>query len=236
MEVDLKLKSIKLDINDFEGKEVKRSINVLRSLQQSKQDSNFLDLTHKKNIGKDSQIISTVVGVDKLICIYRNLYLKKFRQLFTFRSVDEIMKSATLEQFEKIQDSGETKIELVQRKPFVQVKIASPTLIVPFNDDSEGECWVWNFGNLRIDSVDDKSEQAVNYQLYNLKLREVSLQYFPSMELCYQPNVRHPDIFAVLHDMNFEVDLRERRALADAERLHKRVIDIKLEEFGVNFT
>lgn len=32
MEVDLKLKSIKLDINDFEGKEVKRSINVLRSL------------------------------------------------------------------------------------------------------------------------------------------------------------------------------------------------------------
>lgn len=67
---------------------------------------------------------------------------------------------------------------------------------------------MWNFGNLCIDSIEDKGEHAANYQLYNMKLREVSLQYFPTMELCYQPEARHPDIFAVLHDMNFEVDLR----------------------------
>lgn len=90
----------------------------------------------------------------------------------------------------------------------MQVKIASPTLIIPFSNDAQGECWVWNFGNLRIDSIEDQSEQAANYQLYTLKLRQVSLQYYPSMELCYQSEAHHPDIFAVLHDMNFEVDLR----------------------------
>ncbi len=45
--------------------------------------------------------------------MYRNIFLKKFRELFTFRSVDEIMKSATLEQLEKIQDESGSAIQLI---------------------------------------------------------------------------------------------------------------------------
>jgi hypothetical protein len=44
------------------------------------------------------------MDVQKVICVYRSLYLNKFREMFTFRSVDEIMKSATLEQFERMKD------------------------------------------------------------------------------------------------------------------------------------
>lgn len=47
------------------------------------------------------------MSVERVICVYRSLYLKKFREMFTFRSVDEIMKSATLEQFEKINKKEE---------------------------------------------------------------------------------------------------------------------------------
>ncbi len=37
----------------------------------------------------------------------------------------------------------------------MEVHIVSPTLIVPFSDAThkESECWVWNFGDLKINSA-----------------------------------------------------------------------------------
>lgn len=55
------------------------------------------------------------------------------------------------------------------------------------------------------------------------------------MELAYEGKTSEK-IFSVLHDMNFDVELRQRKPFADSEKYPKQVVDIKLSEFGINFT
>jgi hypothetical protein len=49
----------------------------------------------------------------------------------------------------------------------------SPTLVIPFSDDTnlKCECWVWNFGNLRVNSSPNAESEFIKaYQLFLIKL------------------------------------------------------------------
>lgn len=62
---------------------------------------------------------------------------------------------------------------MIEQKQIVEIKIMSPTLIIPFTDDThlKVECWVWNFGNLKVNSVQNSEFELVKaYQLFLIKL------------------------------------------------------------------
>ena len=196
---------------------------IMQKLSYSKDQSKpfFLLVFETDPKGKEDGIYLNVEW-QSLEFIYRPVAIQRLTTFFDVSTNDESLRLATKEKLHEAQDfaAAEAKGALkarYQSKVNISVRLASPTLIVPFiqNGDLMNPCWAMQFGDLSVDSVDPKEETHCN--IYDVSLIGTNLKYFPS-QLLYnktkelvkdsQQEEDFKGVFDVLEDVSISVELK----------------------------
>ena len=122
---------------------------------------------------------------------YNPIAVLRLSNFFDVNTQDEGLKEVAWDQIEKANKRAKASLQELSEtatKQKIDISIAAPLIILPFtqNNDIKSECWIFNLGNLRIrtdDQVfDANSEQGKMYDMFNIDLEQIRMQYYPSIQ------------------------------------------------------
>ena len=139
--------------------------------------------------------------MDSVEVMYNPIAVLRLTNFFDVNTTDEGLKEAAWDQIDKVNRQAKASLQELAdsaTKQKIDISIAAPLIILPFtqNNDIQAECWVFNLGNLEVktdDAIfDPNSEEGKMYDMYNINLKEIRMQYFPSIQF-WQQYCKHID-------------------------------------------
>ena len=165
-------------------------------------------LTFKLNVNPVGLEEGTYLFLDlkTIEILFKTMVVKRLTNFFTVKTDDELLRAKVSQQIEKAQDKANEAATVIAKDPakkFINVNLAAPVIVIPFNQDGQGDskkdCWVLSLGNFKVDTKDanksyvDKNkkvskkaltrDQERMYESFIFDLSGAKFQYFPSQSL-----------------------------------------------------
>ena len=238
-EIGVKLRTKYNESSDYIEAPVVRRLNYWLPPDQS---GEFFSLLFEQNPqGKED---GTYVKLDTqaLQIIYTPVAISRLSNFFDVKTEDESLKTQALNQIEKVQDkatSAATSAIKANIKKNISINLAAPLIVLPFLPNKpESECWAMDLGKLSVNSRDPKTDQEKYYELFEIALKNMKMQYYPSMGALDQKIRDQPlaedqkAIFDLLENFDINVNLQKMitgvESTQEGRELSKLNVDIQI--------
>ena len=193
LDLSSEIKEIGVDlINNYEAKNEIIIPILKKNLEFHKKKHYFLTCHIKKQLND----LLFEMDLGSLEIIYYPSIMLKLMSYFSVQSTEEGVKNLAAENYEKIQQVTTQKLEGVfsannvsnqSLEVVIRIKIASPTLIIPFlqYNDLQSPCFVVDLGDIELNNEDASENKSAEYQNFILRFNSIRLSFYSSINYFY---------------------------------------------------
>jgi len=168
--------------------------NIIRRVNYwlpAEEKEDILTVTFDENPPNKKNGIYLGVKAQQVEIIYRKAAIQRLKNYFSVSTDNEALKSQAMDQFESFQggskdsEKSKSQAQAPSKNQYITIDLEAPILVIPLlqNGDLRSQCWVLNLGHLMIESRDPKEMKQISYQMFEIALNKIKLEYYPTHSL-----------------------------------------------------